>query len=122
MSIQIVTIAIETDGSGNFSVDTPELNGKLVQVQYDFGGLAATLDLTVTGKKTGMTMLGVTNLAAADARFAPRQPVHDNALAAMTYDGTRPIEDFIYLAEAFSVVVAQGGTSVSGELHLFIEV
>lgn len=117
---RIVNIDIQTDGSGDFSVETPELFGRLLQVRYLPDDLAAGTDLTITGKKSGYDIVNYANIGASNLQFAPRQPVVDNAGAGITYDGTNEVYDHIYLSEILNIVIAQGGGNTSGRLILFV--
>lgn len=120
-NIQVIKVAISTDGSGDFTDVTQHAFGKLLQMYLDVGDIAASFGLTITGLRTGMPVIAATGIAQADALWAPRQATHDKALAASLFAAAgEPVEDYFYLNEALTVTVASGGANKAGTLYLFV--
>lgn len=115
-------VVILTDADGDFVQDTPFLSGRILQMWYDFGNLDNTLDLTITGAATGMPIISFSNIPAADRFIAPRQPTHDkDTWVASLYAGAgEPVEDYIWVHEQLTVLVAQGGNIQTGDLHIWV--
>jgi hypothetical protein len=123
-NIQRVRVDIVTDASGDFTVDTPEVSGRVLWYRYvpaASNDLDANWDLDIVGKNTGVVVADHSNLTAAAATFAPRQATHGIDGSASLYAATgEPVEDYIWVKEALTVTVAQGGNVQSGTLWLLI--
>lgn len=81
-----------------------------VYVKYNDSPPAATTDVTIataggTGSAPANTILTITN-AATNAWFYPRHTVHDEAAAAITYDGTREVHEAPPIHDTVKVTIA----------------
>jgi hypothetical protein len=56
-----------------------------------------------------------------DAWYMPREPVHDNATTAVTFDGTNEIYDRQVVDGILSLVISSGGNAKSGGCIVFID-
>lgn len=122
--IQRVRVAVTTDASGAFTVDTPEVSGRILSIRYvpaASNDLDANWDLDIVGKNTGIVVANIDNISAAAITWAPRQPTCDVAGAASLYAAAgEPVEDYIWVKEALTVTVAQGGNVQSGTIFLTV--
>lgn len=122
----LVTVAITTDASGDFTGYAGPFDGFIHQFRYVPDGstpLDTNADLTITGDTTGQTIYSDTNIGTSAFTKAPRQPTHDTAGDALLYAAAGlPVEDRICInGERIKVVVAQGGNATSGTLYLWVD-
>ena len=115
MSLRVIEVPITTDASGNAVVETEQFQGRIISIYYP-GGLAATVDLTVTTKETGQTILSVSNVAAADI-WRPTVPVDDSAGAEIAGQN----DFWTVTGEALEFTIAQGGDTQQATLRLMVE-
>lgn len=115
MSIRHLTIPIATDGAGAATVYSPRpVAGELLAFRVTIGTLAAgAVDLTITDDATGFALLTISNLAAS-TDYYPRGAAVNPANAAIT-NSFVPIP----LTGKVKCVVAQGGASATGTLHIW---
>lgn len=115
------TVAIAVDASGDATVYTPVVTGNVLQIHFVNTDLASTVDITITGDTTGQAILTKSNIAASFVH-APRQPLYDQSAAAMLHaSGGTALPGFIAVVrERIKIVVAQGGTSKTGVIHVVI--
>lgn len=111
-------------GAATVYTDEPVI-GRLLEVRYDYGDAATGADITITGEESGKALLTITNAGTSDVSWQPRQGIHTiaetGAGTVLTYDGTRPIYEPIWIAnERIKVVVASGGATKSGQLEFII--
>lgn len=123
--VSLVTVAIETNGDGDFSVTVPVPDGRLLQYRYVPDGaspLATGADIDVVGATTGFVYVNQDNIGTSAFTKAPRQPVHDNAGAASLYaDSGEPVEDHVFIGgEQLTVTIDEGGDTNLGTLYLWI--
>jgi hypothetical protein len=118
--ISLVTIAIATDASGDFS-ENFQAQGKLLQYRYVPGSLLTGADLTVVGATTGQSFINHSNAGTSNISRAPRQPTHDTTGAASLYAGSgEPVEDYIVAGgEQLTFTIAEGGVSKAGTLYMW---
>lgn len=123
MGISRNTVIITTDASGAGTGYTPAISGKILQIRYVHSTYDANWDLAITGEDTGIAVLTKTNEGAASASYAPRQPVHATANAAVvTYDGTRGVAEPVCVwDERVKIVVAEGGNTKTGTFYIWHE-
>lgn len=119
---ELIQVDILTDASGDFTYDTGPVNGTIDWYRYVPGDLSANWDLTIAGKRSGVSIVANTTMAATAAQLAPRQPTSDAAGAASLYaSGGEPVEDRIAVAdEQLTVTVANGGATKSGTLFICV--
>lgn len=124
--ISLITVAIATDGDGDFSTVTPEAFGRLLQYRYVVDGtspLATGTDIDIVGTTTGFVYVNQDNIGTSSFTKAPRQPTHDSAGVASETDDTtgEPVEDYMFIGgESLTVTIDEGGASKVGTLYLWI--
>ena len=111
-----------TAAGGTVTLTSGAVFGKLLAVQWVDGDLVDGVDavLSVAGSAHLQTLLTLTD-ANSDAWYYPRTPVHTNAGADITYDGTRIVYDKFMLAGKLSLAIASGGSVKTGGAYVFIE-
>ncbi len=124
MYAQKITVAAPVDGSGNATVFSPVLTGRIINVIYVADGSTPydnTVDFTITGEDSGLSILSQTNVAAGFT-LQPRQPTHSQAGAAALYAaGGTAVNDHIYLGgERIKIAIVQGGVSKTGQFVFIV--
>lgn len=114
MGSKEVVLAIATDGSGDDSVETPPLTGRLLGVQIDCPLLDSGADWTIASDKQG-NLLTVANKN--DVYLRPRQPVHAQADGSAISGLAEPAT---LNGETLTVAVANGGASKTGTVRLHL--
>lgn len=114
-TIARTSIALATDGSGDCTAYSVDVAGLVLGFYYDRGNLDnSTTDITVTENDTGAPLLTLTNVTAS-SRYRPRVATHDvNGVATGALDAPAVVGKI-------KVVVAQGGASKAGTLHVYID-
>lgn len=113
--IKRTSIALATDGSGGCTAYSSSVAGHVIGFYYDRGTLDdSTTDITVTEEFTGASLLTLTNVTAT-ARYRPRVATHD-----VTGADTGAL-DAPAVVGRIKVVVAQGGDTKTGTLHVYID-
>ncbi len=117
-------VPVQTDASGNATVFSPRLAGKLHSIQYVKDGsnaYADGVDFTVTAETTGENVWTESNVNASAVRY-PRAAVHSQAGAPALYaTGGTAILDRIGLVDRVKFVIAQGGASKVGAFHILVD-
>jgi hypothetical protein len=120
--LESVVAPIVTDASGNATVFvTHGINrapsGLLLVLKYDPGTIEAGADLTITGEKSGIPILTVTNAGTVVRFFYPRALLNEISNGDEGISGTEviPIRD-----ERIKVVVAQGGNAKAGSIEAIL--
>lgn len=117
--IQAVPISITTDASGDATAySSPKLRGRIHALKYEYGTLAATADLTITGETTGVPILVKADNPQADAWIYPRAFPNQNTDGAAEADARCDIH---ILRERIKVVVAQGGNAANGTITAYVD-
>jgi hypothetical protein len=118
-----LTLTVNASGAATVYTDTP-VSGRVLQLRYvphASTPLDTGADLTITGEDTGVAIATLSNIGTVGVTFVPRQATHGVTGTALVYAGTDPVTEPVYLAgERLKVVVAQGGTSKTGTLHICI--
>ena len=115
---------LTVDAAGDATVYTNGvISGTIEQVTYVPDGTAPLdtgADITITGEDSTMAIITITNFGTALATFAPRQVEHDVASAPALYAAAgEAVKGKMKMAnERIKVVVAQGGVSKTGKLHI----
>lgn len=123
---QLVTVAVTTDASGDFTQETCHVSGWIDWVRYvpaASNDLDANWDLDIVGAKTGVIVANIDNITAAAQTWAPRQATHGVDGSASLYDTTdsEPVESRIYVhGESLDVTVADGGNVQSGTIYIAV--
>lgn len=113
-------IDLTTDGSGNATGYSPVVTGRVLSVQYVKTDFADGVDLTITAEATGQAILTLTDQNTAGV-FFPRAQVHGPTGTALTYDGTRTVNEPVCVAhDRIKVVVASGGATKTGTVRVVI--
>ena len=98
--------------------------GSVHEVRYP--GTAVLVNsgtITITRTADGGTIFGGTvsgGTATGPFQYVPTQAAHTTAGAAVTYDGTNAVTAPIPLDSDVQVVVAGGGSAISGTVHLYV--
>jgi hypothetical protein len=120
---QILTLTVNASGDATVYSDKP-LSGRVLQLRYvphASTPLDTGADLTITGEDTGVAIATLTNIGTVGFTRVPRQATHGVTGTALVYAGTDPVAEPVYLAgERVKVVVAAGGVSKTGTLHVVI--
>lgn len=119
------TVSVTTAADGSATAYTPRLSGKLHAAHYVADGAApydSTVDMTITGEKSGESLVTRTNVSAA-FRAYPRAPTSDAAGAAALFAaGGTAVQDRMALAnERIKIVLAQGGNVKTGQYHFYVD-
>ena len=123
MAVKRHQIGITTDAGGNVTTYSEYVpDGTVVAVVVDKGTLAITTDITITGEKSGIAVLTLTDVTA-NATYSPRGATHSTAGAAALYaaGGSAVLDRIPVAMERIKVVVAQGGAAATGTLHVYVE-
>jgi hypothetical protein len=118
-AVTIVTGSASGAGSGY----TDNARGRVLSIRYVKDGTNGYSDgqtITVTNEATGANIWTQTGVNAS-ATVAPRQPTHSLAGVASTYDGTRAVNDYCYLAnERVSIALTSAGNSKTGTFYVTV--
>ena len=115
-------VTVTTDDSGDSTDYTPQTTGRVISIRYVKTDFTNGVDFTITAEATGETIWTDTDINASET-VAPRQPTHDTAGDAATYDdvGGNAVNDHIYLAEdRVKIVTSSGGDTKTGTFHVII--
>lgn len=121
MYVERHVVPIVVNASGDATAYTPVVNGGVLQVHFINTDLASTVDITITGETTGQAIFAQSDIAASFVK-APRQPLYSQSGAAMLYasGGTALAGLIVVCRERIKIVVAQGGVSKSGAVHVVV--
>lgn len=126
MFIDRLVLDLTVNSSGAATVySTLPVTGRVLQLRYVPDGstpLDTGADLTITGETTGVAIATLSNIGTSAFTTVPRQATHDVTGAALVYIAAgQPVTEPVYVAgERIKVVVAQGGTSKIGTLHIAV--
>lgn len=115
------SISVTTDSGGDATVYSSDTyNGRIQNVIYTKTDFANGVDFTITTEDTGQNVWVESDVNASATR-APRQPTHDTTGGAESYDGTNPVNDYIWMHnERLKIVVGSGGNAKSGSFRLIV--
>lgn len=118
------TLDLTVNADGDATVYTGVVSGRVLQLRYVPDGsspLDTGADLTITGETTGVAIATLTNIGTSAFTKVPRQATHGVTGTALVYAGTDAVAEPIYLAgERIKCIVAQGGASKIGTLHVTV--
>lgn len=122
MTVRRFVVTAVTDGSGNATVYSPYLSGKINAIHYLKTDYTDGVDFTITAEATGETIWTESNVNAAKACF-PRGATHSNAgVAALYASGGTAINDKIALGrDRVKIVIGSGGATHTGAFHIVVE-
>lgn len=116
------TVSLTTAAGGGVTAYTPVVTGKVISCIYTKTDFAAGVVFLITGEASGQTIWTETAVDASET-LNPRQPIHDNAGAALFYEAanTEAISDHIVVAnERIKVVIASGGDTKTGAITFIV--
>jgi len=120
MYVNRQTVALTTNGSGAATGYTEPVNGRVLEIVYVKTDFADGSTMTVTGNTTS-TPIWAESAVNASATRAPRQATHGTTGTAATYDATRPVLDYIPIAdERIKIVIAAGGDTKTGTFYITV--
>lgn len=114
-----IDIVTATGGGATQLTGGNALTGRLVSLIYEKDPttpLASTADLTITNERDGSAILAVSNINAT-TRYAPRIPTHTATGAAISGG----VDAIVLVDDRIKVVVAQGGNTKRGKLHVITD-
>lgn len=111
------TITTAADGSATVYLGSA-IRGYVQMFRYEPGTLDNGTDVVITGETTGHAILTQANLGGSALNIYPRAFAHQVTDGAAVAVVTEPIAVY---NERIKVVVAQGGNTKTGTLHVFIE-
>lgn len=122
------TLDLTVNADGDTTVYTGVVSGRVLQLRYVPDGSAPLdtgADMTVTGETTGVAIATITNIGTSALTWAIRQSTYPVANTgqgtASLYAATFPRLEPVYVAaERIKVVVAAGGASKIGTLHVTV--
>jgi hypothetical protein len=122
MTIRRFVVPIAVDADGDAEVYSPVLSGKIVSLRYLKTDFADGVDFVVTTEDSGETVWSEENVNASATRH-PRAATHSTAGAAALYaaGGTAVNDKIAVSQERIKIVVANGGVSKTGALHITID-
>lgn len=126
MFIERHVLTLAVNASGDATVYSAGLvNGRVLEIRYvphATTPLDTNADLTITGEESGVAIATLTDIGLSAFTKVPRQATHAITGAALVYiaAGQPVCEPVLIAGERIKVVVAQGGVSMSGTLHIFI--
>lgn len=116
---QAVKVSATTDASGNATVYSPRIAGRIWAIKYTKTDFATGVDFTITTEDTGQTVWDEDNVDASKT-VAPRQATHaTDGTASLYAAGGEPVEDYILACdERIKIVIANGGDTKTGTLTI----
>lgn len=126
MYVERFDFVLGVNASGAATVYSDRVaTGEVRQIRYVPDGstpLDTGADLTITGEVSGLAIATLTNIGTSAVQWAPRQATSDVSGAASLYAAAgAAVNDRIAIAgERIKVVVAQGGTSKTGTLYIWV--
>lgn len=120
--IRRFVVPVTADASGDATVYSPSIYGKLVSIRYVKDDFADGVDFVVTAETTGETLWSEENVNASASRY-PRAPTHSQAgVAALYVAAGTGVFDMISLGgDRVKIVVASAGNATSGTFHITID-
>lgn len=123
-AIQLITVAVLTDASGDSSATINPQPGRFLQMRYVPDGTAPLdtgTDIDLTGATTGFVYLNHDNIGTSAYDRAVRYPTSALDGSASLYAATgEPVEDFGYVGgESLTFTVANGGNAKSGTFYFW---
>ncbi len=126
MYVERIILALTVDASGDATVYSPSrVAGSVLQVRYVPDAttpLDTNADITITGEESGVAIATLANIGTTAFTKAIRQASHgvDGVASLFAAGGAAVGVPVVVAGERIKCVVAQGGVSKTGTLHLFI--
>jgi hypothetical protein len=117
-----VSVSVTTDASGNATVFSEAVTGKISSIQYVKTDFADGVDFTITSEASGESLWTQSDVNAA-AIVRPRAPTHSQAgVAALYASGGVAVLDKIAVAnDRVKIVIGSGGNAKSGKFYIVLE-
>ncbi len=121
MAVRRFVVPLSCDASGDGTLYSPPLYGEIVSLRYVKIDFASGVDFTCSLETTGETVWAESDVNASATRY-PRAATHSTAGAAALYasGGVAVLARIAAGGDRLKVVVAQGGVSKTGTLHVTI--
>lgn len=122
MSVRRFVVPVTVDASGDATVYSPAIYGRLVSISYAKTDYANGVDFTITAETTTETLWAEANVNASATRY-PRAATHSNVGVAALYAAAgQAVNGKVALGgDRVKIVVAQGGVSKTGTFHILID-
>lgn len=122
MTIRRFVVTATTDSSGDATVYSPILSGKLVSIRYVKTDFTDGVDFTITAEDTGETIWTESNVNASKSCY-PRAAAASTAGAAALYaSGGTAVNDKIGLgSDRVKIVIGSGGDTHTGTFHITVD-
>lgn len=126
MGTRRFTLNVTTDGSGNATVYSPPLSGKVAAIHYIKDGganpFASGVDFAITAEATGEGIWTENDVNATKSCY-PRGPTHSNAgVAALYASGGVAVNDLIRVSrDRVKFAISSGGATKVGQFQLVVE-
>lgn len=117
MHVQIFSVTVTTDASGDATAYSDAVNGLLSQARYVKTDFANGVDFTITAEATGETLWTEADVNSTATR-APRQATHSTAGVASLYAAAgHAVNDLIAVSGRIKIVVGSGGGTKTGTFY-----
>ena len=124
--MQLITVPVTTDVSGDATVQIIGVSGSFLQLRYVPDGsnpLDTGADLDISGDKTGLVFVNHDDIGLTAFTRCYRQATHGtDGSASLFAAGGEPVEDYIIAhGENLTLTIASGGASKSGTFYLWFD-
>ena len=122
MYAQRYIVSLTTAADGSATGYTPVVTGKIAAISYVKTDFADGVDFVVSGEDSGLIIWDEDNVNASAIR-APKQATHLNtsgAAALYAAGGAAVLSDIMIANERTKVVVASGGDTKTGAVHIIV--
>ena len=122
MSVRRFVVTVTSDGSGNATVYSPYLSGKIAAINYVKTDFTNGVDFTITGEATGQTIWTESNVDSSKVCM-PRGATHSNAgVAALYASAGEAVNDLFRLSrDRVKFVIGSAGATHTGTFHILVE-
>lgn len=122
MAVRRFVVSALSDGSGNATVYSPYLSGKIAAINYVKTDFTNGVDFTITAEATGQTLWTELNVDASKVCM-PRLATHSNAGVASLYAGAgEAVNDLPRLSrDRVKFVIGSAGAAHTGTFHILVE-
>lgn len=122
MTIRRFVVPLTCDASGDGTLYSPPLSGEIVSLRYVKIDFANGVDFACTLETTGEAVWSESDVNASATRH-PRAATHSTAGAAALYasGGVAVLNKIAAGGDRLKIIIAQGGVSTTGTLHVTID-
>lgn len=123
MSIRAFRVTATTDGSGDATVYSDPVFGKVLHAAYIKTDFADGVDFAITGETTGQGIWTESNVNASTIRY-PAAASHSVAGVAAAYasGGTAVNVPIVLAGERIKAIISSGGATKTGVLVFAVEI